>query len=320
MFGVSSITQFITEKANGSSMMEKGKYVLYLLSIIIVAGIVLISVDLFYPFLPVNPIGPSVVARSVKTFWPKDGENLIVTSKQSPTVLPNNYSMSLQFIIGDARSANVNGQYRHIVHRGSNPCGLTSGTAGITGTANPSDSGVGGLGSWIPSSTVVVIPTNNDSGITDIVSANTNVNESHGLPSIMNPGIFLDPYVNDLFVFIITQDASSTLLMESLVIEDLPLGIPLTIGVVCNGTTLEVYLNCRLYSTLLLSGTPYLPAAENQWFGKYCTNPMNGFIKNLQLWGESINSSDYMSMCKPPDSAHFNLGDLSIPGMSCPTV
>ena len=73
----------------------------------------------------------------------------------------------------------------------------------------------------------------------------------------MNPGLFLDAYKNDMHIFIHTQGTEnnmSVLFLESLTVQDLPLNTPFTIGVVCNGSTLEVYLNCSLYSTMMLKG------------------------------------------------------------------
>jgi len=126
----------------------------------------------------------------------------------------------------------------------------------------------------------------------------------------MNPGLFLDKYKNDLHVFVHTKGKENdmeVLWLESLTVEDLPLATPITLGVVCNGKTVEVYVNCRLYSTLLLKGMPYLPKADNQWFGRYCAFPMSGLVKNLTLWSGALGSSDYIQMCR---GASFDKNDL----------
>jgi len=102
--------------------------------------------------------------------------------------------------------------------------------------------------------------------------------------------------------------------LESLTIADLALQTPITVGVVCNGKTVEVYVNCRLYSTLLLRGTPYLPKDDNMWFGRYCTYPMSGLVKNLTLWPTALGSSDYIQMCR---GASFDKNDLP---PTCPTA
>jgi hypothetical protein len=133
----------------------------------------------------------------------------------------------------------------------------------------------------------------------------------------MNPGIFLDKYKNDIHIFVHTtgdEGGHQALWLEGTTIADLPLQQPLTLGVVCNGKTVEVYVNCKLYSTLMLRGKPYLPKSENVWYGRYCAYPMSGIIKNLQLWGDALNSGDYINMC---GSASFNIGDLPA---SCPTA
>lgn len=278
---------FITEKFPGVQVMQTQsmKYVIYGLVILIVVGVVLIVVDNFFPFLPVNPIGgPSEAARAVKNFWPADGENLIVPAGESPTVMPSNYSMSVQIMIGDSRTPSI-GKFRHIVHRGSNPCGITTQSAGTESNEMHLDAG-------------------------------DNYKQT-GLPGIMNPGLFLDSFKNDLHVFVHTQGKEGSmdvLWLESLTIEDVPLGAPLTIGIICNGKTLEVYMNCRLYSTLLLKGTPYLPKSQNQWFGRYCSYPMSGLVKNLQLWDSPLGSTDYLQMCR---SGSFNKNDLPA---ACPTA
>lgn len=266
----------------------------------VVVGVVLVVVDNFYPFLPMNPIGPSITARSVKTFWPIDGENLVVPVDKSPTVSPTNYSMSIQLMIGDSRVTSTPAKFRHIVHRGSNPCQIDTNKSDAKG-----QTGHSGLSAATAPATATA---------TDV-----NGFQQSGLPAIMNPGVFLDKFKNDIHVFVHTKSKMDSgldvLLLESITVEDVPIGEPLTLGVVCNGKTLEVYLNCKLYSTLLLRGIPYLPKADNQWFGRYCTSPMSGLIKNLQLWSTAIGSSDYMTMCKP---ASFNKADLpavSVPGM-----
>lgn len=245
------------------------RWILYLLVLGVLVGMLLVAVDMVYPFLPINPVGPSLIARSVKTFWTSGGgENLLVPSNQSPTVSPGTYSMSVQCVINSSGSTST---YKHIVHRGSNPVGIpATGSAGPTGHAGIQ------LGDLKDSA---------DEGYT--VTA---------LPEIMNPGIFLDPQKNDIHVFIHTTFNGSKYL-ESMTIEDVPLGTPLNLGVVCNGQTMEVYFNCRLYNTLLLKGTPYLPSDSNQWWGRYGVSPVNGVVKNLQLWDAAIGSTDFMSMC-----------------------
>ena len=266
------------------------KYSIYVLIIVIVISVVVLVIDNIFPFLPVNPIsGPSAAARAGKTFWTTEGENLIVPSSESPTVKAAPYTMSVQLMIGDSRTPSL-GQFRHIVHRGSNPCGLTMPQA-------PGPSGHSGI------------------QMADIPDSETTY-KGTGLPSIMNPGLFLDKFRNDLHIFVHTkgkEGANEVLWLESITVNDLPLGEALTIGIVCTDQSLEVYVNCRLFSTLLLKGIPYLPPSLNQWFGRYCASPVSGLVKNLQLWDSALGSSDYIQMCR---GASFSKNDLPT---TCPS-
>jgi len=264
------------------------RYILYALLFGIIIATVIMVVDNFYPFLPLNPVsGPSALARSGVTFWPTSAENLIVPTSQSPTTTADNYSMSVQIMIGDSRTPST-GFFRHIIHRGSNPCSITSTTAGASGHA-------GVAPSTLPPSTEPPYL-------------------KSGLPAIMNPGIFLDEYRNDIHVFVHTLGSETVgtattnlTWLESMTIEDLPLQSPITLGVVCNGQTLEVYVNCRLYSTQLLRGRPYLPSGSNQWFGRYCAFAMSGLVQNLTLWPAALGSSDYIQLCRSPSMSTGNL-------------
>jgi len=63
----------------------------------------------------------------------------------------------------------------------------------------------------------------------------------------------------------------------------------------------------------LLTGTPYLPAKMNQWFGRYGAYPFVGLVKNLQLWPSPLNSDDIIKTCS---LGSFNQADLPA---TCPT-
>lgn len=274
------------------------KYTIYTLVLAIVIAAVLMIVDSIWPFLPFNPMtGPSAAARAGKTFWRISSadaapENLVVPDTDSPTKTADSYTMSIQLVIGDSRTPSA-GKFRHIVHRGSNPCGIIApSTPGSNGQANiqPSD-----------------LPPNVEPTYADL-----------GLPQIMNPGIFLDKYKNDIHIFVHTtgnEGSMQVLWLESTTLEDLPLQEPMSLGVVCSGKTLEIYVNCKLYSTFILRGKPYLPKSENNWYGRYCAYPMSGLIKNLQLWGDPLNSGDYAKMCGP--ASGFDMGALP---QTCPTA
>jgi hypothetical protein len=254
---------------------------IYALVFGIAVTLILITVDHFVPFLPFNPSGkgPSALARSGKKFWSSvetDTENLVVSTADSPTKLAANWSASVQLIIADSRNPNpMSGTFRHILHRGSNPVGISTSTSGSTGQAG-------------------IQPT-------DLPSDTEPSYKQMGLPQIMNPGVFLDKYKNDIHIFMHTrglEKGEHALWLESMTIEDLPLNTPITLGLVCNGKQLDVYVNCRLYSSMLLKGTPYLPKADNQWFGRYGTAPFTGLVKNLTLWSSQLGSSDYIGVCR----------------------
>lgn len=273
--------------ASTTALQGAGLYTIIALITGIAVAVILLVVDNFVPFLPINPIsGPSAAARAGKTFW-KDGdsENLIVPAASSPTTSASTYTMAVQIVIGDTRTPSL-GKFRHVVHRGSNPCGISAPASGA---------GASGQAGIQPS---------------DLPPDTEPTYLSLGLPQVMNPGLFLDTYKNDMHIFVHTQgheDNMSVLLLESMTVADLPLNTPFTLGIVCNGSTLEVYMNCALYSTMMLKGTPYLPKMDNQWFGRYCAYPMSGLVKNLQLWSTALSVGDYKQLC---GSASFNMDNM----------
>jgi hypothetical protein len=282
------------------------KYFIYILAAGIGIATVLLVVDYYYPFLPINPVsGPSPAARAGKRFWPESEENLIVPAAASPIKKATNYSVRFTMNIDSAQVPRPN-VLQHILHRGQNPCGLTASAAGPTGVSGMdptngklkracgSAGATGGLKA--PTATAAATTTfdpTNLGELTDYVST--------GIPDIVNPGCFLDPYKNDMYIFIHThghEDSRQMLWLESTVVEDLPLNTPIDVGIVCNGRVVEVYINCKLYSTWMLRGEPYLPAALNDWFGLYCAYPMAGNVKDLTLWGTALNSTDFMMVCR----------------------
>ncbi len=268
--------------------------ILYTLIVGILIAVTLLVVDYYVPFLPINPIsGPSAAARAGKKFWTLTGdatENLVVPPNESPTTLPDQYTMSIQMVISDSRTPDL-GRFRHVLHRGANPCGLTTAKSGPTGHAGVKAADV---------------PPTADPSYT-----------ASGLPPLMNPGLMLDSYKNDLHIYVHTRGSEGSeyvLWLESMTVEDLPLNTPVTVGVICNGQALEVYVNCRLYGTLLLRGKPYLPTADNAWFGRYCAYPFAGSVKNLQLWSSALSTSDYTAMC---GGASFSGAQMP---STCPTA
>ena len=268
-----------------------GTYILYALMVAFIIVISIIVLDVFFPFLPTNPMGgPSAAARQGKTFWTSstgDSENLLVPESDSPTKDAASYSMTVQFIIGDSRSPSL-GKFRHILHRGTDPCNLM-GTISAPSTFGDLFRKKPNMSSGHAGIQVADIPPNADPTY-----------KSDGLPQIMNPGLFLDRYKNDLHIFVHTlmKNSGERLMLESTTVEDLPLNQPISISIVCNNKTLEIYVNCRLYNTMILKGTPYLPKHDNKWFGRYCAFPFMGLIRNLTLWNVPIDASDMMKVCR----------------------
>ena len=285
-----AMTAVISEPNKYSQVM----LLIYILVAGLAIGVILLVVDAYVPFLPVNPLsGPSAMARRSKKFWSglvDDAQNLMVPATASTTTTASDYTVSVQILLQDSRTP-LNGRYRHILHRGTNPCNLSVTNPGPTGHNNiqPSD---------IPDADPGYLQT--------------------GLPPFMNPGFFLDPMTNDLHVFVHTkgQEAGGQVLwLESATVEDLPLNTPTTIGVALSGQTLEVYVNCRLYSTTLLRGKPFLPSKDMAaWFGRACAFPFTGVVQNLTLWPTALNSGDYLQVCRSADFSKVALPSI------CPTA
>jgi len=266
-------------------------YILYVLALGIIICVVLLTVDYFVPFLPGNPIaGPSALARAGKKFWTSNDptQNLIVPSAEVPLSSPFVWTASFQFILHDSRMPQQqNAHFRHIMHRGSNPFGLTAGIAGPSGHA--------GL------------------LMSDLPPGADPTYKNNGLPAIMSPGVMLDPYKNDIHIFIHTQ-GDNRLLLESTTIADVPLEQPMAIGMVCNNKLLEIYVNCQLYDTMLLKGQPYLPSTANNWYGLYGAYPANGAVRNLTLWDGPLTAGDYMKVC----SVGGSYGGIALPTCAAP--
>jgi len=80
-------------------------------------------------------------------------------------------------------------------------------------------------------------------------------------------------------------------------IRDIPLDIPFRLGIVVNERVLEVYLNCKLEVTKLLTHKP--KKVENKWFGVAGAAAANDQIQNLYLWKRPLVSTDMRYLCPP---------------------
>ena len=118
-----------------------------------------------------------------------------------------------------------------------------------------------------------------------------------GLPKRLNPGLFLDPNTNDLLVFVDTTYGSETL-RESLRVADLPMTVPFRVGIVINHRVLEVYLNCKLEATKILTGIP--KQVENEWYGIAGASHVQGLVRNLTLWTSALSAEDMRAVCSIP--------------------
>lgn len=162
-----------------------------------------------------------------QTFWdpaktpnPQDPINLQLVSDDFPMTRADVFTMGVQLFVGDSRSTDKMGPYRHILHRGT-----------------------GELMSFLPNS-----PGSIPKGRADL---------NDGLPLQMNPGLFLDQYTNDLLVYVDTDPASGgQAYRESVRINDIPLKKPFYVYVVVHDQILEVYINCRLAVSKFLNGIP----------------------------------------------------------------
>jgi hypothetical protein len=210
------------------------------------------------------------------TFWqlktldnPQDPVNLQITSEDFPMSTPEVYSMSLELNISDTRAKDDKGPYRHIIHRGT-----------------------GELIDFVADS-----PGSIPKGRGDL---------NDGLPLQMNPGVFIDPYTNDLVIFVDTDPLNGTgqAFRESIRVADVPLKTPFRIHITVHDQILEVYINCRLANTKLLHGTPR--AVPNDWYARIGFARSQSTFQNLNLWDSDLYATEIRKLCPPIDMPHKN--------------
>lgn len=115
-----------------------------------------------------------------------------------------------------------------------------------------------------------------------------------GLPARMNPGVILDNNLNDLLIYVDTV-LGAEIFRESVRIVDVPMDIPLRLEIVVKGQVLEVYVNCKLEITKVLSGVPY--GVENSWYGLAGANAAQAQIQNLYVWDRALTSREVATLC-----------------------
>lgn len=247
-----------------SSSLGIGTPLLYVLLLIFIILVVMMLMNVKLSLSWLIPRKYTVMASSSK-FWTPSGvfTNLTVPSTAAPSLTDDIYTLTLEGLLLNSRVyQTTDGPYRHIAHRGSNE--LASTGSALTGCA------AGGSNGNLP---------------------------PFGLPKRLNPGIFLDPNTNDILIFVDTSDGPNTY-RESVRISDIPLDIPFNLGIIMNGRVLEVYLNCGLETTKVLSGTPR--SVENVWYGLSGSASANAQIQNLTLWNYGLTADDVRSFCVKP--------------------
>lgn len=253
--------------------------VLYILAgvIVFVVLLTLIGTNFDFYFAPKAKTGINRSTPTSSVFWkpgsgspPQDPINMRVESDEFPMSSSDTYSVGIEISVYDTRSSDTQGPYRHIVHRGTDE--LIRYKAGSPGSV---PKGQGGL---------------ND-----------------GLPEQMNPGVFLDRFTNDLIIFVDTDPTGSgeSSYRESVRISDIPLRKPFYVHLSLHDQLLEVYINCRLAATKLLSGTPR--AVPNEWYGRIGFARAAALLQNLRLWNSDLYAFELRTMCPviviPPNVA-----------------
>lgn len=243
--------------------------VLYVVAGLVVFMILLMLFNSQYDvYFQKRPSSAVSSATPPKTFWttgstqnPQDPVGLKVLSADFPMSYPDTYTMGVQLYVGDSRSNDKMGPYRHILHRGTDE-----------------------LVSFTPNS-----PGSVPRGRGDL---------NDGLPNQMNPGLFLDQYTNDLLIYVDTDPPTGTQAnRESIRIADLPLKKAFYVHIVVHDRILEVYINCRLAETKILSGTPR--AVPNDWYGRIGFARAAVVPHNLKLWDSDLHALQLRNMCPP---------------------
>jgi hypothetical protein len=245
------------------------KSLLYVLGGIVAVGVIFVLLNSRYEiyFQKRPQIGSNRSKPPFKQFWQpgtktatKDKKVLTITSDEFPMTNATTYSVGFELMVADTRSDDPYGPFRHIVHRGAKD--ISTFKRNSPGSV---PKGRGGL---------------ND-----------------GLPSEMNPGIFVDQFTNDLIIFIDTDPIKhgDYGFRESVRITDIPLKKPFSIHLTLHDQILEVYINCRLAGSKILQGIPR--AVPNNWYGLAGFSQAAALVQNIKLWDADLYASDIRNMC-----------------------
>jgi hypothetical protein len=244
--------------------------VLYLIAGLVILMIVLMLFNSQYEVYFQKRQTDGVYSRTLpssKMFWspastpnPQDPMGLKITSSEFPMTSSDTYTMGIVLYVGDSRSTDKTGPYRHILHRGTDD-----------------------LIKFVRDS-----PGSVPRGRGDL---------NDGLPHQMNPGLFLDPYTNDLLIYIDTDPyIGGQANRESLRISDLPLKKPFHVHVVVQSNMVEVYINCRLAVSKILNGMPR--AVPNDWYGRIGFARAAVVPQDLTLWDTDLHALEIRKQCK----------------------
>lgn len=248
-----------------------GKGTSILLYVLAAAVLVLVVFMLYGTRLNFSWMDPRprnwIIQYDAAHYWkPQEVYNNLQVAKNQliPDFRDDEYSLNTEIILDNTRNYwNADGPYRHIAHRGSND--------------------------------LIIEGEDNDNNIITMCTMTSNAKlPPYGLPKRMNPGILLDPNVNDILVFVDTSNGAETF-RESVRIRDIPLNIPFRLGIIVNERVLEVYMNCKLEVTKLLTHKP--KKVENKWFGLAGAAAANAQIQNLYLWKRALVSNDMRYLC-----------------------
>lgn len=137
---------------------------------------------------------------------------------------------------------------------------------------------------------------------------------AYGLPKRMNPGVFLDPNVNDVLVYVDTVQNGVTF-RESVRIADIPLDIPFRLGILVQGRLLEVYINCKLEVTKMLDGEP--KDVENAWYGVLGSAAAEAQVQHLTIWTKPLSVEELSPLCPAaiPEFGAAPACKVNLPGM-----
>ncbi len=240
---------------------------------ILVIGIMMItntSVSVWTPQWLRRRIESRKLDGEAFTFWPSTEyvpfTGLVIPEAKAPVSVKSGvYTMSVEMIWYNTRIVgDKDSPYRHILHRGSEE--LKNQTLNVPLFATPNSCQGAQFGSLPP----------------------------QGLPSQMNPGIFADPIINDLHVFV-TTTKNFKRTHEKVHVPDVPLNKPFHLTVILQKKLLEVYINCQLQVSKILEGEPI--AVSKAWYGLSGKANLMAQIQNLRLWNKGLSPYELKDRC-----------------------